>query len=57
MGSAYFISYDETNNIVLDISGIVILRNDMILYNGSSLKFTITQLNAEFFDSATDNAI
>ena len=48
MGSAYFKSYDETNNIVLDISGIVILRNDMILYNGSSLNNTITQLQTQY---------
>ena len=30
LGSAYIKSYDETNNMALDISGYLILRNDMI---------------------------
>ena len=47
LGSAYFKSYDETNNIALDISGYLILRNDMILYNGSSLNNTLTQLQTQ----------
>ena len=44
MGSAYFQSYDETNNIALDISGYLILRHDMILYNGLSLNNTLAIL-------------
>ena len=48
MGSAYFRSYDETNNIVFDISGIVILRNDMILYDGLSLNNKLSQLQAQY---------
>ena len=48
MGSAYFQSYDEINNIALDISGIVILRNDIILYNGLSLNNTLTQLQTQY---------
>ena len=32
LGSAYIKSYDETNNIALDISDYLILRNDIILY-------------------------
>ena len=41
LGSAYIKSYDETNNIALDISGYLILRHDMILYNGLSLNNTL----------------
>ena len=37
LGSAYFKSYDETNNIALDISGFLIIRHDIILYDGISL--------------------
>ena len=48
MGSAYFRSYDETNNIALDISGYVILRNDMILYNGLSLNNTLSHLQEQY---------
>ena len=48
LGSAYIKSYDETNNIALDISGYLILRNDMILYNGSSLNNTLTQLQTQY---------
>ena len=48
MGSAYFQSYDETNNIALDISGIVILRNDIILYNGLSLNNTLSHLQEQY---------
>ena len=38
--SAYFKSYDETNNTALDISGYLIIRHDIILYNGLSLNNT-----------------
>ena len=48
MGSAYFKSYDETNNIALDISGYLILRHDMILYNGLSLNNTLSQLQSQY---------
>ena len=48
MGSAYFQSYDETNNIALDISGFIILRHDMILYNGLSLNNTLSQLQEQY---------
>ena len=48
LGSAYFKSYDETYNIALDISGYVILRNDIILYNGLSLNNTLTQLQTQY---------
>ena len=48
MGSAYFKSYDETNNIALDISGYLILRHDMILYNGLSLNNTLSQLQEQY---------
>ena len=41
--SAYFKSYDETNNIALDISGYLIIRHDIILYNGLSLNNKLTQ--------------
>ena len=48
MGSAYLKSYDETNNIALDISGFIILRHDMILYNGLSLNNTLSQLQTQY---------
>ena len=48
LGSAYINSYDETNNIALDISGYLILRNDMILYNGSSLNNTLLNLQTQY---------
>ena len=48
LGSAYLKSYDETNNIALDISGYLILRHDMILYNGLSLNNTLTQLQTQY---------
>ena len=48
MGSAYFQSYDETNNIALDISGIVILRNDMILYDGLTLNNKLARLQSQY---------
>ena len=48
LGSAYIKSYDETNNIALDISGYLILRNDMILYNGLSLNNTLSQLQTQY---------
>ena len=46
--SAYFKSYDETNNIALDISGFLIIRHDIILYNGLSLNNTLTQLQTQY---------
>ena len=48
MDSAYFKSYDETNNIVLDISGYVILRNDMILYDGLTLNNKLLKLQEQY---------
>ena len=48
MSSAYFKSYDETNNIALDISGYVILRNDMTLYDGLSLNNKLSQLQEQY---------
>ena len=48
MGSAYFKSYDETNNIALDISGYVILRHDMILYDGLTLNNKLAQLQSQY---------
>ena len=48
LSSAYIKSYDETNNIALDISGYLILRHDMILYNGLSLNNTLTQLQTQY---------
>ena len=47
LGSAYIKSYDETN-IALDISGYLILRNDMILYNGLTLNNTLLQLQTQY---------
>ena len=46
--SSYFKSYDSTNNIALDISGNIILRNDMILYNNSSLNTTLSNLQSQY---------
>ena len=46
--SAYFKSYDEEYNIALDISGYLILRNDMILYNSSSLNNKLSQLQTQY---------
>ena len=37
LSSAYFKSYDETNNIAIDVSGFLIIRHDIILYDGISL--------------------
>ena len=48
LGIAYIKSYDETNNIALDISGYLILRHDIILYNGLSLNNTLTQLQTQY---------
>ena len=45
--SSYVKSFDSINNIALDISGYVILRNDMILYNGLSLNNTLSQLQTQ----------
>ena len=45
--SAYVKSYDETNNVALDISGYVIIRHDMIL-NGGSLNNKLTQLQSQY---------
>ena len=46
--SAYFKSYDETNNIALDISGYLIIRHDIILYNGLSLNNTLSNLETQY---------
>ncbi len=46
--SAYFKSYDETNNIALDISGYLIIRHDIILYNGLSLNNTLSNLQSQY---------
>jgi len=48
LGSAYFKSYDETNNIALDISGYLIIRHDIILYNGLSLNNTLSNLQSQY---------
>ena len=48
LGSAYFKSYDETNNIALDISGFLIIRHDIILYNGLSLNNTLSNLQSQY---------
>ena len=48
LGSAYIKSYDETNNIALDISGYLIIRHDIILYNGLSLNNTLTNLETQY---------
>ena len=45
--SAYVKSYDE-NNIALDISGFLIIRHDIILYNGLSLNNTLNQLETQY---------
>ena len=47
-GSAYIKSYDEINNIALDISGYVILRHDMILYDGLTLNNKLAQLQSQY---------
>ena len=46
--SSYVKSFDETNNIALDISGYVILRNDMILYDGLTLNNKLSQLQEQY---------
>ena len=46
--SAYVKSYDETNNIALDISGYLIIRHDIILYNGLSLNNTLSNLQSQY---------
>ena len=46
--SAYFKSYDETNNIALDISGYLIICHDIILYNGLSLNTTLSNLQSQY---------
>ena len=46
--SAYFKSYDETNNIALDISGYLIIRHDIILYNNLSLNNTLSNLQSQY---------
>ena len=48
MGSAYFKSYDKTNNIALDISGYLIIHHDIILYNNLSLNNTLSQLQTQY---------
>ena len=48
LGSAYFKSYNETNNIGLDISGFLIIRHDIILYNGLSLNNTLSNLQSQY---------
>ena len=48
LGSAYIKAYDEENNIALDISGYLIIRHDIILYNGLSLNNTLTQLQTQY---------
>jgi len=45
---AYFKSYDETNNIAIDISGYLIIRHDIILYNGLSLNNTLSNLQSQY---------
>jgi hypothetical protein len=45
--SSYVKSYDKTNNIALDISVYLILRHDMILYNGVSLNNTLSNLQTQ----------
>ena len=45
--SAYVKSYDETNNIALDVSGFLIIRHDIILYNGLSLNNTLSNLQSQ----------
>ena len=46
--SSYIKSFDETNNIALDISGYVILRNDMIFYDGLTLNNKLSQLQEQY---------
>ena len=46
--SAYVKSYDETNNIALDISGYLIIRHDIILYNNLSLNNTLSNLQSQY---------
>ena len=46
--SAYVKSYDEINNIALDISGFLIIRHDIILYNGLSLNNTLSNLQSQY---------
>ena len=46
--SSHVKSFDSINNIALDISGYVILRHDMILYNGLSLNNTLLQLQSQY---------
>ena len=48
LGSAYFKSYDETNNIALDISGYLIIRHDIILYDGISLNNKLLNLQSQY---------
>ena len=44
--SAYVKSYDAVYNIALDISGFLIIRHDIILYNGLSLNNTLSNLQS-----------
>ena len=48
LGSAYIKSYDETNNIALDISGYLIIRHDIILYDGISLNNKLLNLQSQY---------
>ena len=48
LGSAYIKSYDQINNIALNISGFLIIRHDIILYNGVSLNNKLTQLQSQY---------
>ena len=46
--SACFKSYDETNNIAIDVSGFLIIRHDIILYDGVSLNNTLSNLQSQY---------
>ena len=46
--SSFVKSFDSMNNIALDISGYVILRNDMILYDGLTLNNKLAQLQSQY---------
>ena len=46
--SSYVKSFDSINNIALVISGYLILRNDMILYDGLTLNNKLAQLQSQY---------
>ena len=46
--SAYFKSYDERNNIAIDISRYLIIRHDIILYNRLLLNNTLSNLLSQY---------